>query len=55
MVLCKVVCIVVGAGLPMNEELSLADTVADPIKAHVDGFGSALFDGGVCYAGCRLQ
>lgn len=34
-----------GAGLPMDMELVLADAVADPVKAHVNGFGSTLFDG----------
>jgi hypothetical protein len=33
------------AGLPMDAEVPLADTVAYPIEAHVDSFGSALFDG----------
>ena len=33
------------AGPPIDLELSLADTVTDPIKAHIHGFGSFLLDG----------
>ena len=33
------------AWLPVDEELALAGAVADPAEAHVDGFGSLLFDG----------
>jgi hypothetical protein len=33
------------AGLPMDAEVALADTVAYPIEAHVDCFRVALFDG----------
>jgi hypothetical protein len=29
----------------VDEELALADAVADPIEANVDGFGAPLFDG----------
>jgi hypothetical protein len=29
---------------PMDEELALADSVADPVEAHIHGFGSSLFD-----------
>ena len=36
---------VFDAGLPVDEELTLACTVADPIKAHVDRFRSFLLDG----------
>jgi len=36
---------------PVDEELALADAIADPVKAHVDGFGPALFDGVVGNAG----
>ncbi len=28
----------------MDEELAFVDAVANPIEAHVDGFGAALFD-----------
>lgn len=44
MVLREVVGQVVGAFLPVDAEVALADSVADPIKAHVYGFGSTLFD-----------
>lgn len=30
---------------PLNLELALANMIADPIKAHVDGFQPFLFDG----------
>jgi hypothetical protein len=33
------------AGLPMDAEVALADTVAYPIETHVDCFRAALFDG----------
>ena len=39
---------VVGSFAPEDEELALLDAVPDPIKTHVDGFGSALLDGVVC-------
>ena len=29
---------------PMDTELALSDAIADPVEAHVDGFGLALFD-----------
>ena len=29
---------------PMDTKLTLADTISHPVKAHVDGFGAALFD-----------
>ena len=41
---------VCDAGLPVDEELTLACTVADPIKAHVDRFQSFLLDGVVSEA-----
>jgi hypothetical protein len=34
----------------VHHEVPLRDPVTDPIKAHVTGFGSALFDGAVGYA-----
>ena len=36
---------VCDSGLPVDEELTLACTVADRIKAHVDCFRSFLLDG----------
>ena len=32
-------------GGPVDVEVALADAVVDPAEAHVDGFGSFLFDG----------
>ena len=29
---------------PVDSKLALSNTVADPIEAHVDGFGAPLFD-----------
>jgi hypothetical protein len=43
-VLGEVVGEIVDAALPMHVELALADAVADPIKAHIDGFGSLLLN-----------
>ena len=40
----KIICQVVGSTAPVDEKLALVDTVADPIKAHVDGFRAALLD-----------
>jgi hypothetical protein len=28
----------------MDNEVALVDPISDPVEAHVDGFGSALFD-----------
>lgn len=36
---------VVSARAPIDGELALSGTVADPVKSHVDGFGPFLFDG----------
>jgi hypothetical protein len=32
------------AGLSVDEELALPDMILDPIKMHIHGFGSFLFD-----------
>ena len=45
MVLGVIVAQVSDAGLPVDEELTLACVVAYPIKAHVDRFRSFLLDG----------
>ena len=45
MVLGVIVAQVSDAGLPVDEELTLACAVAYPIKAHVDRFRSFLLDG----------
>jgi hypothetical protein len=39
MVLGMVVSEIFWAGSPIDDKLALADTVFDPITAHVDGFG----------------
>jgi hypothetical protein len=38
MQLSKEVSIVVGAGSPSNDELSLSDAIFDPVEAHVYSF-----------------
>jgi hypothetical protein len=48
MVLGKVVGEIVFTSTPMNYELALLDYVADPVKAHVYGFGATLF---YCFIG----
>jgi len=45
MMFCEVIPFVVFARLPMNLDLLLSDVIADPVKAHVNGFGSFLFHG----------
>jgi len=40
-----VVSTVSSTRLPVDTKLALADTIADPVEAHVNGFGSTLFDG----------
>ena len=44
-VLGEVVSTVGGASLPVHAKLALADPVSDPVKSHIHGFGSLLFDG----------
>ena len=51
MVLGKVISAVEGAFAPINVVLALANTVADPVEAHVNGFGAALLDGAIGKAG----
>jgi hypothetical protein len=41
----KVVGTVCLSFAPVNLKLALADTIADPVEAHVDRFGSFLLDG----------
>jgi hypothetical protein len=45
MVFGEVVSHVGGAAFPVDNELALADAVADPVEAHVNGFGAFLSDG----------
>jgi hypothetical protein len=40
----KVVGSIGDTAAPVDNELALADAVTDPIKTHVHGFGSFLFD-----------
>ena len=47
----KVVRFVEAAALPIDMELALADTIANPVEAHVDRFGALLLDGVVGDAG----
>jgi hypothetical protein len=35
---------IVFTGAPVNDELVLLDSIADPVESHVNCFGSALFD-----------
>ena len=43
-VLREVIRKVVTARFPMDYELALLDSVSNPVKAHVNGFGPFLFD-----------
>ena len=43
----KIVPMVGFAWAPDNLVLALFDAVLEPIKVHVDGFGTALFDGAI--------
>ena len=43
----EVVDMIVGTSFPVYKKLTLAHTVADPIKSHVNGFGALLLDGAV--------
>jgi len=45
MVFGKVVGAITDPTSPVDNELALANTVADPVKTHVHGFGAFLFDG----------
>ena len=48
----EIICSIQLAFSPKHMELFLLDSVADPIKAHVDGFGAALLYGVVGDACC---
>ena len=43
----KVICQIVSPAAPVHEKLALFDAIADPVKAHVHGFRTSLFDGAV--------
>ena len=45
MVFREVVGQVGGSAFPVDDELALADAVADPVEAQVNGFGALLLDG----------
>ncbi len=45
MVLCEVIGWIAVFGTPKNVKLTLAYMVADPIKVHLNGFGTFMFDG----------
>jgi hypothetical protein len=47
----EVVCEIIGTFSPVYEKMTLLDTVTDPIKTHIHGFGTALFYGVVADAG----
>ena len=47
MVLAEVVAQVGVSWLPVNSELSLFNTVLEPVESHVDGFGAALLDSAI--------
>ena len=49
---CVVIAFVVGAGAPVDKELTLVDTVTNPVEAHFHGAGTFLFDGVIGDAGC---
>jgi hypothetical protein len=54
MVLGEIVCQVVGAASPVDDELALMGAIFDPIGSHVHGLGASLFDcilGNSCGAG----
>ena len=41
-----------GTFAPVNEKLTLTDTIANPVESHVDCFGATLFDSIVGDAAC---
>jgi hypothetical protein len=47
----EIVSQIVAAFAPVDVELALDSAVLEPIKAHVDGFGAALFDSVINDAG----
>ena len=44
-IFCVIICQIGYAWFPVDEELAVDGAVADPVEAHVDIFGSLLFDG----------
>jgi hypothetical protein len=51
MVFREIIRAVETAFFPTNYKLALADTIANPVKVHVNGLGSFLFDSVVGNAG----
>ncbi len=47
----EIIGIVVKAASPVDDEFAVGNAVFDPVETHVDGFGSALFDGVVGNSG----
>jgi hypothetical protein len=47
----EVVVKVFSAGLPVDDELVLLDSIANPVEAHVHCAGFALLEGVVCDSG----
>ena len=43
----KIIGIILNATFPVDQKFAMLDSVANPIKVHVDCFGAALFNGGV--------
>ena len=52
MVLAEVVSEVGMAWCPIYMEVSLVDSILEPVESHVNGLGSSLFDIGVCDSNC---
>ena len=52
MMLGEIIGLVDAAFAPINEKLSLSNAIANPIEAHVDGFGASLLDGIVSDTTC---
>ena len=48
---CLVVCTIFFTASPMDVEWALTFAIFEPVKLHVDGLGTGLFDGVVCDAG----
>ncbi len=45
MMLGEVIGVVVETAAPVDDEFAVGNAIFDPVETHVDGFGSALFDG----------
>jgi hypothetical protein len=52
MVFGEVIGVIVNASAPVDEKFAIFDAIADPVETHIDGFGSALFDGIICNSRC---